>query len=75
MNTHGYGGAQPKTGDNATALDRHRGYSKTMAAAGSKTRTRHPHMSKHYQYEDVGSNESCCNELGQHKEASGSHSY
>ena len=66
-NTEAMGAAAAKTGRMATPLDRHKGFSSTMDAMGSKTRTQYPHMDKHYQYEDVGgTNNGCCNERGQH---------
>lgn len=49
------GGTQPKTGKQYTPLCRAKGYNETEAAMGSRTRTQHPHTSKHYQYEDAGS--------------------
>ncbi len=65
MNTNAMGAAAAKTGRQATPLDRHKGYDSTMDAMESKTRSQHPHMKKHYQYESVGRNNECCNERGQ----------
>lgn len=49
------GGTQAKTGDHYTPLCRASGFMRTEAAMGNKTRSRHQHTSKHYQYEDAGS--------------------
>jgi len=50
----GYGAAQPKSGKNAMVLSRPSGYSATMAAFHSKTRSRYRGSSKHYKYESCG---------------------
>jgi len=64
-NVSAKGAAQAKTGWQATPLDRGNGYNKTMTAMDSKTKSRYPHMDRHYQYEDVGGkNNGCCNEHG-----------
>lgn len=46
-------GIEPKGGDWLKAIDRGSAYSATVAAMGSKTRSQHPHVDKHYQYEDT----------------------
>lgn len=47
------GATQAKTGDGYTPLCRNSGYTKTMGAMDSKTRSGHPHTSKHYQWESA----------------------
>lgn len=52
--SHNSGGAtQPKTGDQFTPLCRNKGFTSTMDAMSSRTRTGHPHTDKHYRYEGV----------------------
>lgn len=41
MNNDGPGAIKPKTGDNATVINRGAGFSQTMSAMASKTRSRH----------------------------------
>lgn len=67
-NTQAMGAAAAKTGRQETPLNRHKGFSMTMDAMGSKTKTQFPHMDRHFQYEDVGgTNNECCRERGQYK--------
>lgn len=52
--TNNSGGAtQAKSGDHFTPICRNSGYSKTMGAMANKTRSQHPHLSTHYQYESA----------------------
>ena len=47
------GATQPKTGTQYTPLCRNKQYTTTMEACANRTRTGHPHTSKHYQYESA----------------------
>lgn len=61
------GAAQPKTGKQYTPLCRASGYDQTEKAIQNKTRSGHQHMSKHYQYEGVPSDDGA-NVHGYHPE-------
>lgn len=51
------GATQPKSGDAYTPLCRGKGFSETMSAMESKTRSGHPATSKHNQWESAGGSE------------------
>jgi len=52
-NNNSGGAAQPKTGLQYVPLCRNKQRSTTMGAMMNKTKTNHPHESKHYQYEGI----------------------
>lgn len=52
----GYGAAQAKSGKNAQALSRAAGYSATMKACESKTRSPYKGSAKHNRWESKGDN-------------------
>ncbi len=51
-NNHG-GASQSKSGDHHTPISRGLGYSKTMSACESKTRSGHQHMPVNYDYKSA----------------------
>lgn len=53
----GLGAAMAKDAVNACALNRGKGYDKTMGAMGSRTRSLTPGTSKHNAWEGVGEND------------------
>lgn len=51
-NNAALGGIKPKTGKSYAPLCRKAGFNMANdATCGSKTRTQHPHLGKHYKYE------------------------
>lgn len=53
-NNESYGAIKPKVGDNACVLNRGSGYSKTMEAFKSKTRSGHPATEMNNDWKDPG---------------------
>ncbi len=47
------GATQPKTGKHYVPLCRNKQFTTTMGAMMSRTASRYPHTSKHYQYEGI----------------------